>query len=267
MINQLFMSKSALFAFQRKLQVISANIANSQTTGYKRRRADLESLFPIVFEGALTDSDETINSPDKKRKRYTEYGTGVRVADVSKDFTSGTVEITNQPLDLAIDGNGFLQFRLPDGTLAYSRAGNLHMSYDGTLVDSGGHPLEPPIQIPRNSTDIIINEEGRVFVQISGQTNPSEIGQILLANFPNPEGLRDFGQNLYAQTASSGDPTYDTPGLNGVGKIKQRALEFSNVNVIAEMMDMIVTQRSFELIVKTIQAGEAMLKASSDLGK
>ena len=266
MINQIFMSKSSMFAFQRKMQVIAANIANSQTVGYKKRRAEMESLFPLIFESTLTESDENVGS-GVKRKKYTEYGTGVRIVDVGKDFSEGTLDITNQPLDMAIDGRGFFQIRMPDGSLAYTRSGNFHLNFDGMVVDQNGHSLEPPIQIPRNATDIVINEEGRVFVQMSGQTVPSEIGQLLLGNFQNPEGLKDVGQNLYAQTPASGDPTFEMPGLNGVGFIRQRSLEFSNVNVIAEMMDMIVTQRSFELIVKTIQAGEAMLKASSDLGK
>lgn len=266
MINQLFMSKSGLFNFQRKLQTVAANISNSQTVGYKRRRVEMESIFPLILEGALTESDEATGTVNK-RKKYTEYGSGVRIVDISKNFEQGTIEITNQPMDIAIEGQGFFQFRLSDGSIAYTRAGNLHVDYEGNVVNPNGQPLEPAINVPRNATEVIINEEGRVFVQIAGQTTPQEIGQILLASFQNPSGLKDVGQNLFLETAASGQPSFETPSQNGMGNIRQRALEYSNVNVIEEMMEMIVTQRSFELIVKTIQAGEAMLKASSDLGK
>lgn len=261
------MGKSAMFAFQRKLQVIANNISNSQTVAFKKRRVELESMFPQVLESVLTESDETTGTGSSRRKKYADYGTGVRVADVSKNFEKGTLEVTNQPLDFAIEGTGLFQFRLADGTLAYSRAGNLHLDNEGNVVNQNGQPLEPAIRIPRNATEIIVNEEGRVFVQVNNQTQPQEVGQLVLANFQNIEGVRDVGQNMYLETAASGAPILETPGQNGVGTIKQRQLEFSNVNVIEEMMDMIVTQRSFELIVKSIQAGEAMLKASSDLGK
>jgi flagellar basal-body rod protein FlgG len=266
MINQIFMSKSGMFAFQRKLQTIASNISNAQTVGYKRRRTEMESIFPLILEGALTESDEAVGNINK-RKKYAEYGSGVRVVEVSKNFEQGTIEVTNQPMDLAIEGHGFFQFRLVDGSIAYSRAGNLHIDFEGNIVNPNGQPLEPAISIPRNATEVIINEEGRVFVQIAGQTTPQEIGQVLLASFQNAGGLKEIGQNLYLETASSGQPNFETPAQNGMGSIRQRALEFSNVNVIEEMMEMIITQRTFELIVKSIQSGEAMLKASSDLGK
>jgi len=143
----------------------------------------------------------------------------------------------------------------------------MHLDSQGNIVDPNGHPLEPPIQIPSGTTDIVINDQGRIFVQANGETTPREIGQLALATFPNQQGLKEVGQNLYVETAASGIPTLETPTQNGAGAIRQRSLEFSNVNVIEEMMNMILTQRSFELVVKSIQAGEAMLKASSDLGK
>ena len=260
------MAKSGMVALQRKLQTTAANIANAQTVGYKKKRVELENLFPQVYEGTLTESEEGYTTGEK-RKKFTEYGTGVRVASVSKNFVQGTIEVTNQQLDLAIEGEGFFQVRMPDGSLAYSRAGNFHLDYNGNVVDQNGHTLEPPIQVPRGTTEIIINDEGRVFIQANGETQPREIGQILVASFQNSDGLREIGQNLYTETAASNSPSVETPAKNGIGAVRQRALEFSNVNVIEEMMDMIITQRSFELIVKSIQAGEAMLKAASDLGK
>jgi len=266
MINQIFMGKSAMFSFQRKLQVIAANISNSQTVGYKKRRTEMESMFPLMYEQALTESEEGFTAGEK-RKKFTEYGTGVRIVEVSKNFQQGTLEITNQPLDLAVEGEGFFQVKLPDGTSAYSRAGNFRLDAEGNITDQNGHPMEPSIVVPRDATDIIVNDLGEVFVQAGADTQPRVIGQILLATFQNPSGLKDIGQNLYTETASSNTPTFDTPNQNGIGAIRQRALEFSNVNVIDEMMDMIITQRSFELIVKSITAGEAMLKSASDLGK
>jgi flagellar basal-body rod protein FlgG len=156
---------------------------------------------------------------------------------------------------------------MPDGTLAFTRAGNFHVDFNGNMVDPNGHALEPPIRIPQNTSDIVVNDQGEVFVLANGVTQPQQVGQILLATFLNNGGLKEIGQNLYTETAASNTPVIGNASLNGVGAIRQRALEFSNVNAIEEMMDMIVTQRSFELVVKSIQAGEAMLKAASDLGK
>jgi len=267
MISQLHMAKSAMFAFQRKLQVITNNIANAQTVGYKRRGVEMESLFPLILEGVLTESDESIPGNQNSRRRYVEYGQGVRIAEIRKNMEKGSIEITNQPLDMAIDGQGFFQFRQSDGTLAYGRAGNFHTDSEGNVVGPNGHPLEPALRIPNNTTEIIINEEGKVFVQVNNETTPREIGQLLLANFSNPGGLVDVGQNLYRDSAASGEPRYETPGRDSMGLIRQRALEFSNVNVIEEMMNMVLTQRAFEITVKAIGSGDAMLKSGSDLGK
>lgn len=267
MISQLHMAKSAMFAFQRKLQVITSNIANSQTVGYKRRATEMESLFPLILEGVLTESDQAVQGTQNSRRKYVEYGQGVRIAEIRKNMEKGSIEITNQPLDMAIDGQGFFQFRQPDGTLSYGRAGNFHTDAEGNVVGPNGHPLEPSLRIPNNTTEVIINEEGRVYVQVNNETTPREIGQILLANFTNPAGLVDVGQNLYRDSAASGEPRFETPGRDSMGYIRQRALEFSNVNVIEEMMNMVMTQRAFEVTVKAIQSGDSMLKTGSDIGK
>ena len=265
MISQIFMAKSAMFVFQRQMQVITNNISNSQTIGFKRSRVEAESLFPLVLERSLSEFDEVTTGVGRKRKKYIEYGQGVRISAVTRNFTTGTIEVTNQQLDLAIQGRGLFQFRLPDGRFGYGRAGNLHMDQDGNLLNPSGHPLEPAIRIPRNVTEVIINEEGRVFARVNDEPQPTEVGQILLANFPNENGLKGIGQTMYAETAGSGEPTFEVPGRNGIGEIKQRALEFSNVNVIEEMMKMLVTQRSFELITKAMNSSDAMLKVASDL--
>jgi len=265
MLSQLFMAKSAFFSFERKMQVIANNIHNAQTVGYKKRRLEMESLFPLILERAYTEFEDQVSGSGRKRKRYMEYGQGVRIVDVTKDFSTGTISITNQPFDIAIEGQGMLQFRLPDGTRGFSRAGNLHQDPEGNVLSPNGHPLEPALRIPRNVTEVVINEEGRVFVQVAGDQQPSEVGQILLAKFPNPGGLKDIGQNLFLETVASGEPSFEIPGRNGSGSVRQRALEFSNVNIIEEMMDMLTTQRTFELVTKTIKSADDMLKIASDL--
>lgn len=267
MISQLHMAKSALFAFQRKMQMTADNIANAQTVGFKGREMQMESMFPLVFEVTISEFEDVNVSPTQKKRKYVEYGQGVRIADITKNMGQGTISITNRPLDLAIEGEGFLQFRLPDGQLAYTRAGNLHQDNEGNIVNANGHPLEPALRIPRNTTEIIINEEGRVFVQVNNEPIPREIGQMLLAIFPNEEGLRDIGQTMFTETAASGEAIFERPGRNVAGTIRQRALEFSNVNVIEELMDMLLIQRSFETVIKAIKSADDMLKSGSDIPK
>ncbi|NBV41157.1 flagellar basal-body rod protein FlgG [bacterium] len=267
MISQLHMAKTAMFAFQRKLQVIVNNISNSQTVGFKRRSVEMESVFPLVLESAISEGDDAVGSTTNSRKKYIEYGQGVRIADIRKDMTRGSIEITNQPLDLAIDGEGMFQFRNPDGKIQFSRAGNLHMDSEGNIVNPNGNPLEPAIRLPREASEIIINDEGKVFVQTNGDPTPREVGQIMVAVFPNPQGLKDIGQNMFEETTASGTPTFEIPGRQLAGAIRQRALEFSNVNVIEEMMNMVLCQRAFDITVKAINSGDSMLKSGSDLGK
>jgi flagellar basal-body rod protein FlgG len=156
---------------------------------------------------------------------------------------------------------------MPDGSFSYGRAGNLHVDPEGNVMDPNGHPLEPAIRIPRNVTDVVVNEEGRVFVHTPSSSQPQEVGQIMLARFQNYSGLRDIGQNLYKDTDASGPPEVALPGKDGIGAVKQRALEFSNVNIVDELMNMLLTQRAFELITKTINSADAMLKIASDISK
>ncbi|RAP33531.1 flagellar basal-body rod protein FlgG [Candidatus Marinamargulisbacteria bacterium SCGC AG-410-N11] len=267
MLSQLFMAKSAFFAFERKMQVVANNISNSQTVGYKKRRVEMESLFPLVLERTYSEFEDNVSGAGNKRKRFMEYGQGVRIVDITKDFSVGTIEVTNQQLDMAIQGKGMFQFRMPDGSFSYSRAGNFHIDPEGNLLSPNGHPLEPAIRVPRNVTEFIINEEGRVFVRVGDDAQPREVGQVMLAKFPNEGGIKAIGQNLFKETIASGQSELVIPGRDGVGNIKQRALEFSNVNIVEEMMEMLLTQRSFELIVKTIQSADSMLKIASDINK
>ena len=212
MLSQLYMAKSAFFAYERKMQVITNNISNAQTVGYKKRRMELESIFPLVLERAYSEFEEGGGGTSAKRKRYLEYGQGVRVVDITKDFSTGTIQVTNQPFDLAIEGRGLFQFRLPDGTLTYGRAGNLHMDAEGNVLNPNGHPLEPALRIPRNVTDVVINSQGRVFVKIGTSAQPREIGQIMLAQFPNESALRTWVPLLIppSQITSILSPTAST---------------------------------------------------------
>ncbi|MEK9657192.1 MAG: flagellar basal-body rod protein FlgG [bacterium] len=264
MLSQLHMAKSALYSFQRKMQVITNNISNAQTPGYKERRLEMESLFPLIFERAVTESDEETGS-SKRRKKYIEFGQGVRFVGITKNFSTGTIEVTNRQMDMAIEGNGMFQFQLPDGSAAYSRAGNFHVDSQGRVLNSSGHPLDPPLTIPLEAREIIVNQEGRIFALLDGDTQQQEIGQMVLAKFMNPEGLKDIGQNLMQETESSGDPQLIIPGEQGMGSIRQRSLEFSNVDIISEMMEMLMCQRSFETVIKAMKASDDMLKAGSDI--
>ncbi|MBT5954343.1 flagellar basal-body rod protein FlgG [bacterium] len=267
MIHQMFVAKSGMFAYQRSMQLITNNIANSQTLGFKGSRVEMESLFPLILERTLTEFEESNTSTVSKRRKYITYGTGVRIAEVKKDFSQGTIEITNQPLDMAIEGNGLFQVRLPDGTMGYTRAGNFHQDQEGNVLDANGHPLEPSIRIPNGTTEISIDREGRFYVRLNNEPNPREVGQILLGTFHNPAGLKEIGQNLFQETESSGEAQVANAGQEHVGAIKQRSLEFSNVNIVEELVSLLLTQRGFELIVKALQSGDKMMTTASDISR
>jgi flagellar basal-body rod protein FlgG len=265
MLSQIHMAKSATFAFQKRLIMISDNVANAQTVGHKAKVMQFENMFPLVLSRSISEFEDANVPINQRPKRYMEYGMGVKVSGVTKNMNQGTIEVTNRPLDLAIQGKGYFQFRLPDGTTTYSRAGNLFQDRDGNVVDANGHPLEPSIRIPRSATQIIVNSEGKVFVQVNNEQTPQEVGQILVALFPNEEGLLGIGQNLYRETASSGAPILETPGRNVAGTVRQRALEFSNVNIIEELLAMLQVQRSFDVAIRAIKAADQMLKDGSDI--
>ena len=266
MIHQFYISTTALSAYQKIMVNITNNIANAQTPGFKSSRIELEALFPGVLEESMNQAEEEFRISDKKKKR-TYYGTGVKIADVIRDFRQGRIEITNQPLDMAIQGEGFFRFRLPDGTIAYGRAGNLQKDRYGNIVDPNGNLLDPPIRIPTNTTAVSVDQEGRVFVQVNNEAQSREIGQVLLSRFENPNALQSIGHNLYLETTMSGAPRMLTPGQQGAGLIAQNSLEFSNVNVVNEMMKMVIIQRSFELATRAIQSGTKMLEAAENIAK
>jgi flagellar basal-body rod protein FlgG len=267
MLSQLFMAKSPTGNFQRKIEMITDNLANLQTPGHKRREMHMESLFPLVLEKTLTDIQDPTIPLDVKKRAYFEYGTGIAIADINTDFSQGVLETTNRELDLAIKGKGFFQFRLADGALAYGRAGNLHLSPERDITDPNGHPLDPPIRIPDEAIEIIVNPAGQVYIKVKSDVRPRQIGQIILASVPRPNYLSSLGQNLFSATPESGELTTNNPTENGFGSISQKSLEVSNVNIVEEMMNMMMAQRAFSLDKSQIDTGNDLYKMSLDVLK
>ena len=257
MFQPLYVAATGLSAMQDEILGITNNLANAKTVAFKKGRAEMESLFYIEksFKDVLYEEMSGYDTPPVN----VEYGTGVRVASTPRDFAQGSVEITNNPLDIAIKGDGFFQFIMPDDTIAYGRAGNLHMDNEGSLVDPNGHKLDPAIVLPEGTTSIAIRQDGTVMVAVNNENEYSEIGQINLARFTNPSGLKSLGQNLFQASEASGEPLIGVAGEEGFGTINQFALEQSNVDVISEMMRMVTVQRVFDTVTKAVQSYEGML--------
>jgi flagellar basal-body rod protein FlgG len=251
----LHVARTGLDAQSARMRVIANNLANVNTTGFKRDRAEFETL-----------AYQTITAPGAQSSAENRYavglamGTGVQVTGTSRINTQGTLSTTDNPLDMAIEGDGFFQVTMPDGTIGYTRAGNFSRSAEGQLVTAEGLPLEPAIQIPEGVESISIGADGTVSAQLAGDPAPTELGQIQLASFINPSGLAAKGGNLYAETAASGAPQIGAAGVDGRGTIRQGMLEGSNVNVVQELVDMIETQRAYEVNSKMISATDEMLR-------
>lgn len=251
----LWISKTGLDAQQTNVSVISNNLANASTVGYKKGRG--------VFQDLLY---QTVNQPGGRSSQNTltptglMLGAGSKVVATQKDFSQGNVKTTNNSFDMMINGKGFFEVQMPDGTVAYTRNGQFSLNQDGVLVTPGsGYPIQPQIQIPQNAQSITVSEDGQVSVAIPGQQQPQVVGQIALADFVNPAGLEPKGQNLYAATASSGDAQEGIATENGLGSIQQGSLETSNVNVTAELVDLIEAQRVYEMNSKVISSVDQML--------
>lgn len=257
MFQPLYVAATGLSALQDEILNITNNLANAQTVGYKKGRAEMESLFYIEksFKDMLYEAMSGSETPPVS----VEYGTGVRVASTPRDFTQGTIDVTNNPLDISIQGDGFFQFQMPDGTLSYGRAGNLHIDNDLNLVDPNGHKLDPEIVLPDGTTTVVIQQDGTILVAVNNENEYSEIGQINLARFTNPAGLKSLGQNLFQATEASGQAAIGVPNDEGFGSVNQYSLEKSNVDVISEMMRMVTVQRVFDTVTKAVQSYEAML--------
>jgi len=255
MNKALWVAKTGLEAQQTRMSVISNNLANVNTTGFKRDRA--------VFEDLLYQNVRQVgaqSSQDTRLPSGMQLGTGVRTVATEKLHTLGNIVQTENSLDVAIQGRGFLQVLLPDGNMAYSRDGAFKMDETGQLVTSSGYVIQPAITIPSNATSLTIGSDGVVSALTPGSTSPTQLGSVQLADFINPGGLQSIGQNLFLETASSGSPTTGTPGLNGLGSLVQGALETSNVNVVEELVNMIEAQRAYEMNSKAIQTTDRMLQ-------
>lgn len=255
MNGALWVSKIGLSAQDTALRVISNNLANVSTMGFKRDRAMFEDMLYQIDKqpGGLSTQEYQLPSG-------LQLGTGVRTAGTQKVFSQGTLQVTEQPLDMAINGQGFFQITMPDGSISYSRDGQFSLNSEGQIVTTNGLPLEPAITIPENTKNITIGQDGVVSVLTAGATSPTEVGTIQLANFVNPAGLEAIGDNLFRETTASGTPQVGTAGLDGLGSLKQGSLENSNVSVVEEMVNMITTQRAYEMNSKVISTADQMLQ-------
>jgi flagellar basal-body rod protein FlgG len=258
MLAALWVSKTGLSAQDAALTAISNNLANVSTVGFKKDRAVFQDLLYQVQRqpGALSSQDTQLPSG-------IQLGTGVRIAGTQKVFTAGSLQITDNEFDVAINGRGFLSFLLPDGGLGYTRDGQLHLDVNGQLVTANGDPLQPNITIPGNAQSVNIGRDGTVSITVAGEPEFTEVGTIQLVDFLNTAGLLSVGSNLYRQTAASGAPTEGTPGLNGLGTLEQGALENSNVSVVEELVGMIATQRAYEMNSKVVSTADRMLQQIS----
>ncbi|GAA9443815.1 flagellar basal-body rod protein FlgG [Helicobacter pylori] len=260
MLRSLYSATSGMLAQQTYIDTTSNNIANVNTTGFKKSRADFNDLFYQAMQYAGTNTSNTTLSPDGM-----EVGLGVRPSAITKMFSQGSPKETENNLDIAITGKGFFQVQLPDGTTAYTRSGNFKLDEQGNLVTSEGYLLIPQITLPEDTTQVNIGVDGTVSVTQGLQTTSNVIGQITLANFVNPAGLHSMGDNLFSITNASGDAIVGNPDSQGLGKLRQGFLELSNVRLVEEMTDLITAQRAYEANSKSIQTADAMLQTVNSL--
>jgi flagellar basal-body rod protein FlgG len=250
----MWISKTGVQAQDAKLQAIANNLANVNTVGFKRDRVVFEDLFYQV------DQQPGAQSADNTVSNGVQLGNGTRLLGTQKVFTNGSIQTSGQALDVAIVGNGFLQVRRPNGDPAFTRAGQLQVDANGIMVNAQGLPLVPQITVPNSATAITIGENGMVSATMPNSTAPAELGQLTVTTFVNPTGLLALGDNLFQETVASGNPNEGKPGDGGFGKLKQGALEGSNVQVVEEMVDMIAAQRTYEMNTKVLSAADNMLQ-------
>ena len=254
MLPALWVAKTGLSAQDTNLTTISNNLANVSTTGFKRDRAEFQDLLYQIKRqpGAQSTQDSELPSG-------LQVGTGVRIVGTQKNFTAGSLQTTEQPLAMAIDGRGFFQILQPDGTTSYTRDGTFHLDSNGQIVNASGFALEPAIVIPNDAQTFTVGRDGTVSVTVPGNAASQVIGNLQTADFINPAGLQAVGNNLFLETAASGAPQVGTPGLAGFGTTLQNTLETSNVSTVEEMVNMITTQRAYEMNSKVISTADQML--------
>ncbi len=255
MIRSLWISKTGLDAQQTQMDVISNNLANVSTSGFKRSRAIFEDLLYQTLREPGAQSSQQTQIPSGLQ-----IGTGVRPIATERIHTQGNLQLTNNSLDVAIQGSGFFQILMPDGSTAYTRDGSFQRDSQGQLVTASGFPVQPAVTIPPDAISITIGRDGVISVTQPGVTAPVQVGSLQLATFINPAGLRSEGENLYIETTASGTPNTTVPGSNGSGLINQNYVETSNVNVVEEMVNMIQTQRAYEINSKSITTSDQMLQ-------
>ena len=260
MINSLWIAKTGMEAQQTQLDVISHNLANVSTTGFKRNNAVFEDLIYQNLRQVGANTTEQNQLPTGLH-----LGLGVRTVATSRNFTQGSLQETKNSLDVAINGNGFFEVTMPDGTIGYTRDGSFQVDAQGRVVTSSGLPVANGITVPQGATSISISADGVVSAIVAGNTQPQQLGSLAMSSFINPAGLEPVGQNLFKESAASGQPQQGTPGTNGLGFIKQGFLESSNINVVEELVNMIQTQRAYEMNSKAIQTSDQMLAKLSQL--
>jgi len=259
MNSALWAAKTGLDAQQTRMTVISHNLANVSTNGFKKDRAVFEDLlYQNVKQVGAATSQDTVAPTGLS------LGTGVRVVATEKNYTQGGLNNTGNALDVAINGRGFFQVLMPDGSFAYTRDGSFKMSAEGELVTSSGYKVQPGITIPSGAQSVSVGTDGVVSVQVAGQSAPTQIGTLQLTDFVNPAGLQPRGENLLSESAASGPAQSSTPGLNGLGTLQSGFLEGSNVNVVEELVSMIETQRAYEMNSKAISTSDQMLQYVSN---
>ena len=251
----LWAAKTGLDAQQTRMAVISNNLANASTTAFKRGRPIFEDL---LYQNVAQAGSQT--SQDTQSPSGLHLGTGVRVVATERTFTQGNLNSTGNSLDMAIEGRGFFEILLPDGTNAYTRDGAFQVDRDGQLVTSSGYIVQPGINLPPGVQNFSVGSDGTISVQLSGQATPVQVGTMQLVDFVNPGGLQPRGKNLFLETGASGPPNPGTPGLDGLGTIEQGFLEGSNVNVVEELVTMIEAQRAYEMSSKAIATSDQMLQ-------
>ncbi len=260
MMRSLYTAATGMDAQQTQMDVIAHNLANASTTGFKKERAEFEDLLSETIRAPTGPDAHGVSVPAPLQ-----VGLGVRTAATTRSFAQGELIGTNNPTDVAIQGNGFFRVQQPNGEFAYTRAGNFRVDLNGNLVTQQGNVIEPGIRVPPDATNLAIRADGTVTAQQPGRTTPTELGQLQLTTFTNSDGLLSIGGNLFTESAASGRPTIVRPGEQGAGSLQQGYLESANVKAVEEMINMISTQRAYEMNSKVIQSADQMLQRLTSL--
>lgn len=260
MDKTLMTAATGLSAQQRYVEIISNNLANVNTTGFKKIRPEFQDLMYETIRPAGNTQRSGANAPNE-----VQIGGGTELVATTKQFSQGDIKPTNNPLDMAVNGEGFFIIRRPDNTFAYTRDGSFQVDSSGQIVNSQGYVLEPGITIPSDAVEVKISRDGIIGIRTSADSEEQQIGQLELARFINPAGLRALGDNLYEETSASGSASFEQPGSNNTGDIIQASLENSNVDLVEEMVNMIIAQRAYELNSKSVRTAEDILTTATNL--